>query len=480
MSTAEIIQLLIISVIATGGSIFLVIGVAGGVHVEPYIRRQASALLPALLLFGFAASTLISGRNASLYGLVGNILEDSGSGRGVWILRIATAMAVGISSLIVVSAFLRKPDEKNPARPLFFAFSIYFVFSYVVSGIFGTEPTISHKTFYPFLIMFGLYLTSDQGEELLLRLVRDGLLVMLITGLCLIPVAPDLVLQRGYVGFIPGFSYRYWGLASHANNIGPLSIFFFLILCWLPYRSRAMVMFAIAVAGITLIISQSKTSLVSATLIAGIFMVRWWWQAVFSNKFGRCVSAAVISLSMLAVLVVLVAFVADMYSQPMEKLLNKIQGRGTILTGREFIWKITVAEWERSPIFGYGPALWGEEFSARFGYLGIASNAHNQFFDTLGSAGIVGATSLIVYAAALVFYAVRLADPSNWLSIALIVFVLTRCISEVPLKTMNITTSDFFMHAVVIGLFMRSAWLLKQNCVPANQANTPARSPTQQ
>lgn len=471
MSTAEIIQLLVISVIATGGSIFLVIGVAGGVHVEPYIRRQASALLPALLLFGFAASTLISGRNTSLYGLAGNILEESGSGRGVWILRIATAMAVGISSLVVVSGFLRRADQRNPARPLFLAFSIYFVFSYVVSGLFGTEPTISHKTFYPFLVIFGLYLTSEQGEDLLLRLVRDGLLLVLITGLCLIPVMPDLVLQKGYVGFIPGFSYRYWGLASHANNIGPLAIFFFLVLCWLPYKSRALMMFAIAVAGITLIISQSKTSFISATLISAIFIVRWLWQAIFRNRFGRGVSVVVIGFGMVVVLLVLVAFVADLYSHLLEMLLNKIQGRGTLLTGREFIWSITMAEWERNPIFGYGPGLWGAEFSTRFGYFGIASNAHNQFIDTLGSAGILGATGLIIYVAVFVRYALLLAGQSNWLSIALLVFILTRCISEVPLKTLNITTSDFFMHAVVIGLFMRSGWRLKQDNVTVHQAN---------
>lgn len=462
MSSIAIVEILIFSVIAIGGSLFLVLGLAGGAHVEPYIRKHASAFLPTLLLLGFAASTLISGRNASLYGLTSNILEEGGSGRGVWLLRIATALVVGISVLLITSGFLRKTGRQDSARSLFLAFTLYFVFSYVVSGLLGTELAISHKTFYPFIVVAALYITSDQDAELLLKIVRDSLLLVLLTGLCIIPIMPDLVLQKGYSGIIPGFSYRYWGLASHANNIGPLAIFFFLMLCWLPYKSRLIMIVSTVVACITLIMSQSKTSLFLVIFIAAIFAGRWWLEAIFKNKLGRAGSFMAISLGMFAAMFVLVSFVAELYARPIAHLLDKIQGQGTLLTGREFIWSITLAEWERNPIFGYGPNLWSDDFSARFGYLGIATNAHNQFFDTLGAAGVLGATSLLVYSFFLVRCACLLAGPSNWISIALVVFVATRSISEVPLKTMNITTSDFFMHAVIIGMFMRTASSLEK------------------
>ena len=457
MSNAELVQYLVLGMIALGSAIALIMGFAGGLLVEPYIRKVASALLPTILLFALGASTLVSGRNTALYGVSGDMLSLPASGLEVWILRMSTAATIGISVLVVAAAFLSKSSQKVAARPLFLYFCLYFFATYVASGIFGTDPTMSYKTFYPFIVVFALYVTSDYDEELMLRFARDGLVLLLVLGLCLIPLKPDLVMQKNYQGFIPGLPGRFWGLASHANNIGPLAVFSCLILCWLPYKNRVMTLFAVTVCAITLVLAQSKTAFVSAILVAFVFVSRAWFQAIFGREIGRVSGAFAIGLTMLSAIFALAAFIADIYSRPLDRLVATIQGRGTLLTGREDIWSITITEWLKNPLFGYGPNLWGEEFSARFGYLGIASNAHNQIFDTLGSAGVVGVIGLCVYIFVLVRYALQLAGQSKWTSLALIVFVATRCFSEVPLKTMNITTSDFFMQALVVGLFMRSA-----------------------
>lgn len=457
MSTAELIQVLILGTLALGSAVALTVGFAGGLHFEPLIRKLSSAWLPTILLFALGASTLISGRNASLYGVTSNLVTEGASGYSGWVLRLSTAFTVGMSALMVASALLGKKVPKNAARPLFLAFSLYFFATYVVSGIFGTEFSISHKTFYPFLVVFALYVTSEYDEALFLRLMRDGLLVFLVVGLCMIPIRADLVMQKNYQGFIPGLSSRYWGLASHANNIGPLAVFFMLVTYWVPYRKWFFALPAIGVAVLTLVLAQSKTALVSAVIVAGVFVVRLWFNAIFGR--GNKRNSGVLALAALLVItaLVLVIFVADIYTRPLENLLLKIQGRGTFLTGRENIWSITIAQWHANPLFGYGPSLWGEEFTARYGYLGIASNAHNQFFDVLGSSGIFGVAAFVVYVLVLCQYAIRLAGPSKWISIAMLLFIAIRCVSEVPLKTMNITTSDFIMHAVLLGLFMRAA-----------------------
>lgn len=456
MSSGELIYTVLFVTAALGGAVAIVAGLVFGVHFEPRVRRIASSWLPVLLLFGFAASTLVSGRNASLYGL-GGAFGDIGPGRGVWILRISTALAVGGSLLLVAAAVLRRASTQAAAKPLFFAFLGYFFFAYVFSGLLGTELAISHKTFYPLAVVCALYFTCDQNYEDLIRKVRDSLLLFLLVGLALIPVMPDLVLQKGYSGFVPGLTFRYWGLASHANNIGPLAIAFFLLMWWHPYRLRALTALAVAVSSVTLLLAQSKTAFVAAIFVVMFFAVRWWFLAVFHNKSGRTGSAIAIGFGMLLITAVLVAAVADVYSYPLEYLLGKIQGQGTMFTGREQIWSITVAEWERNPLFGYGPDLWGDAFSARYGYLGVASNAHNQLFDTLGAAGVFGVISLAIYLAMLCYYAVLLVGPSKGASVALVAFLLIRCITEVPLKTINITTSDFFMQALILGIFMRAA-----------------------
>lgn len=457
MSSAELIQYLILGTIAICTSIALIMGFAGGLLIEPYIRKVASALLPTLLLFALGISTLFSGRNTALYGVSGEMMSRDASGLESWILRIATAATVGISVMIVAAASLSKTSRKNAARPLFLYFCLYFFASYVVSGIFGTVPTMSYKTFYPFIVVFALYVTSDYNEELLLQLARDGLLLMLFVGLCLIPLKPELVMQKTYQGIIPGLSGRFWGLASHANNTGPLAVFNFLLICWLPYKNRLFTFISIALCVITLVLAQSKTAFISAILVVSVFVYRVWFEAIFGKNVNPAASFLAIALTMLLAIFVLITFVADIYSQSFDQLISMIQGRGTLLTGRENIWSITMAEWQKNPLFGYGPNLWGEEFSARFGYLGVASNAHNQIFDTLGAAGVLGVITLAIYIFVLVWYAIQLAGISKWVSIALIVFIGTRCFSEVPLKTMNITTSDFIMQAIVIGLFMRVA-----------------------
>ena len=105
---------------------------------------------------------------------------------------------------------------------------------------------------------------------------------------------------------------------------------------------------------------------------------------------------------------------------------------------------------------GDGPSLWGIEFAYREGYLGIASNAHNQFVDVLGSSGLLGLLCLLVYLQLLLKYAWSSAQSTQGFSLAFTIFILVRCITEAPLKTANIMTTDFLMHFVLFSLLLQS------------------------
>lgn len=473
MTLADIIQSLPLITAAFVAAIGLVLGFAGGIHLAPRIQKIASAWLITILLIALGASTLASGRNTALYGVAESLITGEASGYSAWFLRLATALTVGISLVIVASSLVNKSLPKNAALPLFLAYTAYFFSTFVVSGIFGTERSISHKTFYPFLVIFALYATSDFDETQLIRLIRNTLLGFLALSLALIPIKPELVMQPGYQGLIPGLTSRFWGLASHANNIGPTALFLLLVLCWTPFKSRMATMLAVTLAVTTIALSQSKTTFISALIVGMLFICKGWFYAIFSNNKKTVISIPIVITTMALIVVFLITFIADIYSTPLEKLLAAIQGRGTLLTGRENIWSITIAQWENNPLFGYGPKLWGEEFAARYGYTGIASNSHNQFIDVLGTGGIFGATALLVYAITLIRYAFLLAGTSKWVSISFILFLGIRCVSEVPLKTTNITTSDFIMHATILGIFMRAATRLERN-----DLSNSSRSPT--
>jgi O-antigen ligase len=387
--------------------------------------------------------------------MAGNLSEGPSSSAGVWILRLCTLSTVAFSAMVVASAILSKRPAPKESRALFVAFCVYYFCAYVINGVFGSVPDVSYKTLYPILIVSGIYIASNYSSETVLRVTRDGMLAFLVVGLLILPFKMDLVAQRGYSGLVPGLSFRYWGLASHANNIGPLALFFALITLLHPYRTKMLNCFAALIVGVTLVLAQSKTALGATLIVAAVLILYISFRAIFRNAYGFIGSAITLSVAMLISTVFLLSIIGDFYHHFFDVILAKIQGRDTLLTGREFIWQITMNEWRASPIFGYGPGLWGTEFSARNGYFGIASNAHNQAVDTLGAAGIVGLSALTVYVTTLGYYAFKLAHRTHWVSIYIFLFVLIRCVTEVPLKTINVTTSDFFMHCIILAIFMR-------------------------
>lgn len=153
MSADQFIYVGLFAALALVAAAIVVFSLAAGVQIEPYIRRVFSAILPLVLLSAFALSTLVSGRNASLYGMAGNLAEEATSSASIWILRLCTLATVGFSAIVVASAILSKRPMPKESRGLFLAFCTYYLCAYVISGLLGTVPDISHKTLYPLLIV---------------------------------------------------------------------------------------------------------------------------------------------------------------------------------------------------------------------------------------------------------------------------------------------------------------------------------------
>jgi len=125
------------------------------------------------------------------------------------------------------------------------------------------------------------------------------------------------------------------------------------------------------------------------------------------------------------------------------------------MTGRDQIWAVAMEEWHANPVFGYGPGLWNEEFRASIN-LPNATNAHNQFLDTLARSGTVGAIGLVLYAAVLLVMSVRYARATGGLSLALFVSLALLSISEVPLILFGYGT-ELFAHLLLIIVLASAA-----------------------
>lgn len=460
MSSGELLTLGYYGPIVFGFALAVVLGFGAVLHFEGVWRPALTCRLPVLLLFAFAAATAVSGRNASLYGFEANLLDTAPSAAPTWILRIFTLTAVALSLVVVFGSFLRQSRVTGPSRTLWFAFLTYYLSNHVVNGLLGTEFSISYKLLYPVVLIWALYVTADEGTTRLLHAAREALFIFLAAGLLILPFVPELVAQANHKGFVPYLTFRFWGLSSHANNLGPLALFFMILLRWKPYRYLTLNIAAYTVAALCLVLAQSRTTLVTAAAIALVFMARWvllTLRASSSTRDSRN-RALFVSIVLAVVPFILIGLgFLSMHFGVVEGFERSLRGNTSLLTGREYIWEATLNEWHQNWWFGYGPELWSSVYAARWGLLGIASNAHNQFIDTLGSAGIFGMLGLLVYLGVLATQGFRLSSATNGASLAFVVYILLRGMTEVPLKAGNITTSDFFMQAVMVGLFMRAS-----------------------
>lgn len=446
---------------AVGAAVAVVIAGAIGLHFEKRFGKLAAGLIPALLLAAIGFGALISGRNVSYYGYLSILAADAASaGESYWVLRIVTAIAVGVSAVIIVSRLFSRSRSAPADWTLFYAFLAYFISTYIVSGFFGTEPTLKHSALYPLVIVTAMFFVSGREPDVLARYSRNAFFVFIVLSLVLLAIYPQLVRQDGYQALLPGIDFRFWGLASHANNMGPLSLFFLLLLRLLPYRSRLLTAIAALLAIVAMLLAQSKTTWIAAACIGLALTIRAAYRILKAGEEpGQGSFAKVLTLGGLVVMIgtLLVALVSGAVNPGVVSGWIPIDESGGFLTGRDRIWDITLRHWQDNPLFGYGPELWNVEFSRKWGYLGIASNAHNQIVDVLGGSGVFGLFFFLGYFFLLLRYASVLSDSTRGVSIAFVVFLSVRSVSEVPLKLANITTTDFIMHVVVLGIFMELA-----------------------
>ena len=455
----EVIYYSVYILLALFASLMVVLGLGFGLHLERFLGKYAIPMIPILLVLAIGASAILSGRNVSFYGLSGVETAASVNPLGGWILRLSTAATVSISVVLSLSAIMRRNLGEGFGWPLFAAFAAYFTSCYIVSGILGSEPSFVHNNFYALIVFFAAYVTRNQSLDRFVCWSRDGLNIFICMGLLIGVVFPQIAVQQGYAGIIPGITFRLWGLATHANNLGPVAVVLMLLLRWKPYRWWGLNLLGTTAAMSSLLLSQSKTAWIAG---AAALVVLWGYRvvdAIRSGKRSKPISLAQFTLIsgpfLLASSLLIVIGIGVEFGHA-DHLLGRLDNQVLTLTGRDAIWAITLQEWHLNPLFGYGPRLWSDEFAYRMGYFGVASNAHNQFVDVLGSSGVVGLLSLLAYLLLLLKYAWSSMGNTKGFSLALAVFILARCITEVPFKTGNVTTPDFLMHFILFAALLRA------------------------
>jgi O-antigen ligase len=222
-----------------------------------------------------------------------------------------------------------------------------------------------------------------------------------------------------------------------------------------------------------LFFAQSKTSWIAFVLCSlAMISVRHGgnvWRRVGDPREGAF--GIVFCVGVIAVVGTLVTalLLGDVETQAASFLDTAEGAQLMTMTGRDQIWTIAMEEWHASPIFGYGPGLWDDAFRASIN-MPNATNAHNQFLDTLARSGSLGAVALVLYAAVLLVLSVRYARATGGLSVALFIALALRAISEVPLLLFGYGT-ELFTHLLLL-ISIASAASARTQVLPAQARPT--------
>ncbi len=407
-------------------------------------------VLPAMLLL-VAAGALLSGRDLSQTFI--ELASDTAGVRGpviVWGQRLVSILLLAAAGERIVSHLVQK--KHFPSATLTLAFCCFWAATVATPAIFGSHPQLAHEYLYALILGVAFLLATREDFERIVDSARNALFLFIGIGLLLIPVQPTLVMDMLYSqGLFAGLP-RFGGLAPHAVAMGMFAQTALLLLWARPFQRRWLNVLTWIAGLAALFLAQSKTAWIAFLLCSACM-----WAMRHGGQFWRRVTdprqaASGIVTCLLAIVVTgaLLAWVTlgDLGTK-LDDFASTAQGAQLIsMTGRDQIWAIAMEEWRTSPVFGYGPGLWDADFRASIS-MPNATDAHNQFMDTLARSGSVGATALVLYTCVLLVLSIRYARATGGLSLALFLALALRSISEVPLLLFGYGT-DLYSHLLLL------------------------------
>ena len=401
----------------------------------------ASAVIGSALAIAFSGRTIISETELAAHpNILATITIEQGN---PWFSRIANLILLSVSSAEIFMWVIRKRHMGKTQFKLWAAAITFFILSVIVSGLIGTWRDFDFRIFSVPLVFTAIALLASSDFKKTLQTLRWILLLPLLGSLVGILVAPHLVMETGYeYSLIPGFHIRLLGLTEHANSLGTLAAVAFLLelsqfVCNKPN------MFLLLISMTNLVLAQSKTAWIIAIIGFVILRLNDIRKVLTKNK----ISGALAIFSGISVLASMAVFFAVMKINSLQDFLIEDKSGLSSFSGRTKIWEVTWDEFLDNPITGYGPSIWDLLYRYQHGMMYVGQ-AHNQYIQTLGQAGLLGILSLAFYIFLLVRNGFKGWNETQGFSIIMVAILLIRGLSEAPMRMLGVMDLDFFVHAL--------------------------------
>lgn len=445
----------------------------GSPFVAYRYEKTLDRILPAILVLLAGGLLIASGiiRDRDLqFGSLGHVIPQAeGSGAYRWISRIANLTVVALCVPHLLSKLMIFFSARQKLSWPVTLTLVFGVTSFLLPGLLGNKPGIDHRLMYPLLVMLVVLVASESGTETTLRLIKAVLITFFVASLLFIVIDPSRVLAPGYSGFIPGLNSRFWGLANHANAIGPMASLCIFLELYVASRLPIGRFIVIGLSVIVLALAQSKTA-IGATIIGllAILHFRSGHRGDVVRPSGTWTLHRAYTFLLLAGIAASFALLVASLTGDLDRAVSRVASSGlTTLTGRDQIWTIAYREWIRNPWFGYGTELWSYDYRRSIGIY-FAFNAHNQLFQTLAESGLFGLAGLAAFVTAFTLAAFRARKATLGVSAAICSLLLVRSVTEVPLRVSAIGSGEMLMI-----IAMMTIWRMSRAVDESSVAQTP-------
>lgn len=344
---------------------------------------------------------------------------------------------------------------------------IYFwVTNLFIPLVITSNGALEIKHLYSLALLIGIALSIQKEPLHIIAHARNAIVLFVLASLAFIFINPHSALDLNYTqGYISGLP-RFFGLAPHATYMGLFAALAIWITLAYPYKKARTTHLVISLSLLALVLTQSKT--IMATFILGLPFILYFLSKEHKNQlnspitlnktiapfnyYGLILQGYVTSLVALF-LALCVFFLFFDYQQIAYSILGPEKLHNlTTFTGRDVIWEITLAEFYKSPAFGYGMNLFSESFRESIGMIN-ATDGHNQFIDGLGRSGLVGFSGLLLLYIYIIYYSFKFAARTKGLSLNLSLLLILYSITAVPITliSIGITVLPFYLLLFVIS-----------------------------